>query len=212
MTNYRTPTAETMSSLDEAFNHFNCSLFENRLPACMITLQRKRGARGYFWADQFQHRDDGDRTHEIAMNPESMGRTLPEVLSTLVHEMTHLEQQEYGRPGKGGHHNREWVGLMERIGLIPTATGEIGGPQTGRKVTHVIEEGGLFAASCAGLEASGFSLPWFTDAAGAVAKAKKKDLSKVKHTCPSCDARAWAKLGSRLICGECNEDMVGEEE
>lgn len=211
MTNYRTPTAETYDALDRAFNHFNGELFQWRLPACLITLQRKRGARGYFWADQFKHREDGDRTHEIAMNPESMGRTIPEVLSTLVHEMTHLEQQEFGTPGKGGHHNKEWVGLMEKVGLIPTATGEIGGPQTGRKVTHVIEEGGLFDQSCQRLIDSGFALPWFTEGAQGAEKAKKKDLSKVKFQCPCCEARAWAKLGSRLICGECNEEMESEE-
>ena len=50
----------------------------------------------------------------------------------LVHEMTHLEQEEYGKPGKKGHHNREWVGLMERVGLIPSDTGAPGGKQTGR--------------------------------------------------------------------------------
>lgn len=212
MSNYQTPTAETYAALDRAFNFFNGELFDHRLPACMITLQRKRGARGYFWAEQFKHREDGDRSHEIALNPESMGRTIPEVLSTLVHEMTHLEQQEYGQPGKGGFHNREWVGLMERIGLIPTATGEIGGAQTGRKVTHVIDEGGAFDVSCQKLMATGFALPWFTEAAErGAASAKKKDLSKVKHECPACQAKAWAKIGSNLMCGDCDEHMVAEE-
>ena len=210
MTNYRTPTAETYASLDEAFNHFNHELFGDRLPACLITLQRKRGARGYFWAEQFKHREDGDRAHEIAMNPESMGRTIPEVLSTLVHEMTHLEQQEFGTPGKGGHHNKEWGELMDRVGLTPTSTGEPGGARTGRKVTHMIVEGGLFDLSCQRLIDSGFALPWFTEGAAAADKAKKKDLSKVKFQCPCCEARAWAKLGSRLICGDCNEEMEGD--
>ena len=208
MTNWQTPTAETYAGLDRAFNHFNEKLFDNRLPPVMFTLTRKRGAHGYFWAEQFKHREDGDPTHEIALNPNTMDRTIEAVLSTLVHEMTHLEQQEYGTPGKKGHHNKEWVKLMERVGLIPSDTGMPGGKQTGRKVTHYIDEQGPFVVAFQ--ELMPFDLPYFTqktDTAGA----KKKDLSKVKRTCPCCDAKAWAKQGMRIICGECDEEMVEEE-
>ena len=207
MTNWQTPTAETYAGLDRAFNHFNEKLFDNRLPPVMFTLTRKRGAHGYFWAEQFKHREDGDPTHEIALNPNTMDRTIEAVLSTLVHEMTHLEQQEYGTPGKKGHHNKEWVKLMERVGLIPSDTGMPGGKQTGRKVTHYIDEQGPFVVAFQ--ELMPFDLPYFTqktDTAGA----KKKDLSKVKRECPCCNAKAWAKQGMRIICGECDEEMVEE--
>lgn len=205
MTNYQTPTAETYNGLQKAFDHFNEKLFEKRLPPVMFTLTRKRGAHGYFWAEQFNHRD-GDTTHEIALNPMSMDRSIEAVLSTLVHEMTHLEQQEYGTPSKGGHHNMAWAELMLRVGLTPTDTGAEGGKMTGRKVTHMIDAGGPF--ECAMAELMPFDIPYFTRPA---AKAeKKKDLSKVKHQC-SCGNKAWAKQGSSLICGDCNEEMVGEE-
>ena len=208
--NYQTPTIETYTGLETAFKHFNDRLFDNRLPPVLFTLTRKRGAHGYFWAEQFKHRTDGDTTHEIALNPNTMDRTLEAVLSTLVHEMTHLEQQEYGTPGKKGHHNKEWVKLMERVGLIPSDTGEPGGKQTGRKVTHYIDPEGVFVDALQELTDAGFDLPYFTapvDAGGA----KKKDLSKIKRTCPCCDAKAWAKQGMRIICGDCEQDMIEEE-
>lgn len=209
MTNYQTPTAETYKALDRAFNHFNKTLFDHRLPSVLFTLTRKRNAHGYFWAEQFKHREDGDRTHEIALNPNTMDRTLEAVLSTLVHEMTHLEQEEYGEhKPKGGNHNKEWVGLMERVGLIPSDTGEPGGKQTGRKMTHYIDEAGPFAAAMADLVAGGYSLPYFTQPK--VAAEKKKDLSKVKFTCQCCGSKAWAKIGTRIICGDCDEEMQGE--
>lgn len=119
MTNWQTPTAETYTGLDRAFDHFNKALFEERLPPVVFTLTRKRNTHGYFWAEQFAHRADGDTTHEIALNPNTMSRDLKDVLSTLVHEMTHLEQQEFGKPSKNGHHNKEWVKLMERVGTDP---------------------------------------------------------------------------------------------
>lgn len=208
-TNWQTPTAETYDALDRAFNHFNKTLFEDRLPPVLFTLRASRKAYGYFWAEQFAHREDGDATHEIALNPATMDRTLEAVLSTLVHEMTHLEQQEFGKPGKKGHHNRAWVQLMLNVGLIPSNTGEPGGKQTGRQMTHYVEPDGAFEKSCAELKDTGFDLPYFTKAREAVAK--KKDTSKVKHTCPACDFKAWAKQGANLICGDCNEQLIGEE-
>lgn len=208
--NYQTPTVETYEGLEKAFNHFNDRLFENRLPPVMITLTRKRGFHGYFWPEQFKHREDGDSTHEIALNPNTMDRTLDAVLSTLVHEMTHLEQHEFGHPGKKGHHNREWVQLMHRVGLIPSDTGEPGGKQTGRKMTQYIDPMGVFVDAMQELQDGGFDLPYFT-APVAAGEAKKKDLSKVKRTCPCCDAKAWAKHGMRIICGDCEQDMVEED-
>lgn len=202
--NYQTPTAETYAGLEKAFNHFNKALFDNRLSPVMFTLTRKRGAHGYFWAEQFSHRD-GDKTHEIALNPQTMDRTIDAVLSTLVHEMTHLEQQEYGTPSKNGHHNQAWAGLMMRVGLTPD-NGQ--GGMTGRKVSHTIDAGGAFELAMADLMP--FDLPYFTQPKEKTGE-KKKDLSKVKHQCPTCDAKAWAKMGSRLICGDCDELMIGEE-
>ena len=76
----------------------------------------------------------GGYTDEIALNPAHFkGRSQREVFSTLVHEMVHLEQHHFGHPSRAGYHNREWVHWMERVGLIPSATGEPGGRQLGNK-------------------------------------------------------------------------------
>ena len=201
--NYQTPTAETYAGLEKAFDHFNKTLFNSRLSPVMFTLTRRRGAHGYFWAEQFSHRD-GDKTHEIALNPQTMDREIGAVLSTLVHEMTHLEQEEYGTPSKNGHHNQEWAELMLRVGLT---TDNFKGGMTGRKVSHTINAGGAFELAMADLMP--FDIPYFTQPREKVVA--KKDNSKVKHTCPACAAKAWAKVGSRLICGDCNEYMEGED-
>lgn len=206
---YDTPTVQTYSALDRAFTHFNKHLFNYRLPDVHLVIHRKRGARGYFWADQFKHRESGERIDEIALNPESMGRTLPEILSTLVHEMVHLRQQHEGKPSKSGH-NQEWGKMMDEIGLTPTSTGAEGGKRTGRKVTHMIVPGGPFDTFCAQLITTGFDLPWFTEAAERAPK--KTDTSKIKHTCPDCEANAWGKLGIKLICGTCDQRMLADGE
>lgn len=206
MTQTDSPTIEAHRALDRAFDYFNADLFAGSLTPVLITLNRKRGAHGYYWAQQFHSREDKDRLPEIAMNPESMSRPVRDVLSTLVHEMAHHWQQLYGTPGKAGYHNAEWGSKMDALGLTPTADGMPGGRRTGKRVTHWIIPGGAFDVSCADLLQSGFSLDWF--ACGGLSRPKKPDMSKVKHTCPSCDARAWAKIGSHLICGDCDAKMV----
>lgn len=148
------------------------------------------------------------------MNPETFaGRTDTEILSTLVHEMTHLQQHHFGKPSRNGYHNKAWAALMLAVGLIPSATGQPGGAQTGQNMTHYIEEGGAFARACAQLLAGGFVFRY--QAAGRGLKggsaAKKKRASKTKYSCAECGQNAWAKPGAKLICGECRQPMIAED-
>ncbi len=97
------PTKETYSELQKAYDHFNQTLFSNKLPACLITLQRKPHTAGYFSPDRFQHTRTKAVTDEIAMNPDHFKtRDLSNVLSTLVHEMVHLQQAYFGNPSRKG--------------------------------------------------------------------------------------------------------------
>jgi predicted SprT family Zn-dependent metalloprotease len=108
-------------------------------------MQRRRGSRGYFANSRFSHRRDDEVIDEIALNPATfLDCTDREIVSTAVHEMVHQWQHMFGKPGRRGYHNREWARKMVEIGLIPSHTGEPGGKQTGQRVSHHIEEGGLF--------------------------------------------------------------------
>lgn len=208
------PTALSFNSLQTAFDFFNRELFGGKLPPAMILLHRKRHANGYFWAERFGHRDLKDqKLHEIALNPTTMrGRSDTDVLSTLVHEMCHHEQQCFGKPGKGAYHNAEWATMMDRVGLTPRAidrTGMKTDGRTGTKVSHDIALDGPFAKACAALLKTGFSLPYservFTAAEKTRATVKK--ASKTKYTCPSCDMAVWGKPGLSVGCIDCDEAM-----
>lgn len=208
-------TASTLRTYDElnlAYAHFNRELFGGDLPDCLITMQRKSKAYGYFAGGRFGTRDGDEVTDEIALNPTHFrNRTIEQSLSTLVHEMTHLQQHHQGKPSRTGYHNKEWAGLMLAVGLIPSDTGELGGKMVGQNMTHCIEIGGPFEQSCARLIAAGFTLPiielWSEQDSAAK---KKKAASKTKYTCMSCAANAWAKPGMNLVCGDCDEKMEDE--
>jgi predicted SprT family Zn-dependent metalloprotease len=199
------PSKQMYDSLHKAFDHFNKTLFGGELPPVILVVHRKRNAHGYFWAEQWNAKDGEDKLPEIALNPETMGRDEKEVLSTLVHEMVHHQQESFGTPPKTAYHNKEWADMMEAVGLIPTTTGERGGPRTGRNCTHVIDEGGVFDVECDKLmKQKSFDMSWFVRPQ---VKAKKRDLTKVKHTCPSCQTNIWGKLGINVECGGCEEVM-----
>ena len=208
-----------------AYAFFNDKLFAGRLPECMILIHRKRNARGYFWAEQWKHKTSDEGRHEIAMNPDNFGnRDTKDILSTLVHEMTHLEQQVFGKPSRNSHHNREWVKMMLAVDLLPYDVRRENKPtfvdgvipdikyQTGPKVSHVVIPGGAFDKACDELLATGVDITWTTHERSAADKAlaKQKRASKTKFTCPDCGQNAWAKPDAHLICGHCGVEMEDE--
>lgn len=213
------PTQETYSALQAAYEHFNRELFAGALPECLITLQRKeKRMYGYFWEQRFEEIDGEQKTDEIAMNPQHFKQRTPEeVLSTLAHEMTHQWQAHCGTPSRNAYHNREWAEKMESIGLMPSNTGIPGGKKTGQQMTHYIISGGLFERVCAALLFDGFHLSWGeivadidenqVEKGGGSGKGK---TTRVRFTCPACDANAWGKPTLKLICGDCLVLMIAE--
>lgn len=208
------PTQCTYDSLTQAYDFFNAKLFDSTLPTCLITMQRKNKAYGYFSGDRFGTRDGNGKTDEIALNPSHFkARTTEQILSTLAHEMAHLRQHHQGKPSRTAYHNKEWAQSMHDIGLIPSDTGAPGGKETGQKVSHYIEPGGKFATVCAELLATGFDLS-YVELGESDSAARKKSASKTKYTCPGCALNVWAKPETRVICGECDLTLEadGQEE
>jgi predicted SprT family Zn-dependent metalloprotease len=208
-----TPTQRTYKTLDDAYRFFNERLFGGKLPGCLITMQRSKQAYGYFAGGRFGSRDGQEVTDEIALNPSHFHeRTTEQSLSTLVHEMAHLQQHHFGTPSRNGYHNKEWARMMRAVGLIPSDTGAAGGREVGQKVSHYIEAYGAFHRACAELMAHGFDALYVERwSEGDAAKRKKKTASKTKYTCPTCAVNAWAKPQTSLICGDCREEMEAEE-
>ena len=201
------PTKETYTELQKAYDYFNRTLFKEVLPQCLITLQRKGRTRGYFSLQRFQHTTRKDiLADEIAMNPDHFKKqSLAKVLSTLVHEMVHVQQAYFGTPSRQGYHNRQWADMMDAVGLVPSSTGEVGGERTGQRVTHYIAREGKFDVACKEFLATGFKLSW-ADKFG-----DEKDLlpivGRIKYTCKDCGLNAWAKQNIILICGECKKAL-----
>lgn len=215
------PTTESYQALTWAYGHFNTTMFGGSLPPCIITMPRtRRRVRGFFSGKSWANATGTSTTHEIALNPmHFQSRSMEGVLSTLVHEMIHLMQEEFGKPGRGRYHNKQWANWMRQVGLIPSDTGKPGGKEIGESVSHYVEEGGPFQQSCQKLLATGFTIPWHLvtpesdegkegddDDEQGVAKTKRK--SKTKYSCRGCHLNSWAKPDARMMCMECELQML----
>lgn len=203
------PTNEVYESLQKAYEFFNKELFSGALPSCLITMQRKGKARGYFCAERFETRNGQSyKVHEIALNPTLFReRSDSEIISTLVHEMIHLWQEEQGTAPRKAYHNKEWARRMEEVGLIPSNTGEEGGRKTGHSVSHYIVSGGKFDKLVKTLLKDNLSVVYQDSPEMKITR--KKNRNKIKYSCPECGINAWGKPGVNLLCGNDKAQLVG---
>ena len=219
---YVIPTKQTYNELQEAYDYFNIRLFNGELPNCLLTLQRKSGrVYGFFAPERFSNAVGNSKTDELAMNPMHFHkRSIEDVLSTLAHEMVHVWQAHYGKPGRRGYHNKEWGRKMMQIGLLPSNTGKPGGKTTGEQMSHYIESNGLFDSVGKGFLARGFRLSWAeggqeiepettTIEVGKKNKPQNKS-NRYKYTCIKCRNNAWGKLNLKIFCGVCMQPYYCE--
>lgn len=223
-----TPTRETYTELQHAYDVFNRELFAGELPHCLITLQRKsRRTYGYFSHRRFA-RGDGTTTDEIAMNPMWFKeRDLMEALQTLAHEMCHLWQAHFGTPSRSGYHNHEWAAKMQAIGLMPSSTGKPGGAIVGQHMADYVIELGAFERVAGKLIADGFALTWHdvrvveedaapvtapTGTGAGPAPSRPAPLTtagkRTKYVCPACRAAVWGRRGLYIACLPCAQPLT----
>jgi predicted SprT family Zn-dependent metalloprotease len=200
-----TPTKQAYARLDAAYDFFNKRLFDGKLPRCLITMQRHRGTYGYFCGERFERAGESEEVaDEMALNPDHFdGRSQEDGLSTLVHEMVHVWQFHFGKPplDRDGYHNKQWAAMMKDVGLIPSDTGKPGGAETGRGMSHYIEEGGPFAVACAAYLKTGEAFLYRSRSSTG------RDRSKKRYICPKCKLTVWGQFGIHLICGTCSARM-----
>lgn len=222
-----TPTEQQFKSLNGAYKYFNRKLFNNELPGCILNFSRLKGTHGFLAPERWKRVGEEEfSTHEISLTPTTLYRTPIEIFSTLVHEMCHLWQWEFGNPSRNGYHNKEWAAKMIEVGLIPSHTGKPDGKMTGQRMTHYIEEGGSYQSAFEKMPER-YVLP-FTSLDGEVMKRliegndpsgsdgepsdKKKRLAKLrpvsrnktKYSCPGCKVNVWGKPGLKIRCEDCD--------
>jgi len=206
------PTSAIYQQLKIPFIYFNKTLFNDELPDCVLTLtHNSKRTLGYFRPYGFKHKG-GKFTDEIAMNPRIfLCDDLSYVLSIIVHEMTHMWKQHFGKKRcKGGYHCKEWGAKMDLLGLPPSNTGKPGGRRTGYQMMHYIEKDGVFDKACQSLLSQGFAMNWGFAQQQLINRENEKDKrqkNKAKYSCQICGLNAWAKPQVKIACVTCSALM-----
>jgi len=220
------PTTHQFTKYQKLYDYYNQKLFNKELPFCLLILSR-RMARvcGHFSKDRWRD-EKGNKTHEINLNPVYLARAEEmDICQTLVHEMVHLWQYEFGKPSRRGYHNKEWAAKMQSVGLMPSDTGMPGGKITGERMSDYPIVGGIFekvykempkdlmlpfksaepigeleflAALIGNSEEVGTAAP-------VVAPTKR---NKTKYTCLHCKANVWGKPELEVICRSCLQEAI----
>ena len=223
------PTTLQWNAYQQIFNYFNRELFSDQLPNVVLNFSRMKRTHGFFAPRRWKGNKEDIRAHEISLNPQGIARGPKEVLTTLVHEMVHLWQEEFGKPSRSGYHNKQWADKMEQVGLIPTDTGFIGGKRTGQHMTHCIKKGGRYEKAFEAMPGD-YLLPFTAveyqasriqppvegkeDPAGpgtggeGEEEPPKSPKQKIKYTCPACNINVWGKPALNINCNDCNQLLI----
>ena len=211
------PTLEIANSFQTAFDYFNKHLFENELPQANITLNRKEGANGYYSKERFIERSTstppivwGNALDEIAMNPDTFGRSDKQILATLVHEMCHHWQFHHGisKAKTPGYHNKEWAKKMVKVGLLPISK-TTGSKGTGLHVGTEIIGDEKFDKLCTEFLAKyPFDLKYASKFSGKKKERKTHTKYSFRYECPLCNNWAKAPIDTNIVCGDCIEPMA----
>jgi hypothetical protein len=200
-------TTNQFTAVQNIYSYFNEKMFDGKLNNCLLNFSRMSKAYGFFAPKRWGVLEDKSMVHEISLNPDHLTREPKAVIGTLVHEMVHLWQEDFGQPS-AGYHNKEWAEKMKTVGLYPSNTGEVGGKETGKNCSHYIIEGGLYDVLFNEMPES-YLYPLVANPFSK--KAAKAGKNKTKYTCPSCDANIWGKDGLIVTCNECDEYFIKSE-
>jgi len=198
-------TIDQTEAFQNQWIYLNLEFFDGELSPCLLNFSRKSKAFGFFAPDRWVQ--GSDVKPEISLNPSYLSMRPPiETVSTLLHEMVHQWQAEFGKPSRSGYHNKEWSREMERVGLIPSTTGAPGGKKTGQRVSHYVYPGGVFEQAFKAMP-PGYWFPWMCSeaVASSVGGKGKSKKAKTKYLCSGCNTNVWGKPNLQLACVACND-------
>lgn len=118
------------NELYRAFDHFNKTFADNKLPKPVITIQESGRKNAYGWFGQGFWFDKELETGvpEINLSAEYVARGAEQVLETLLHEMAHFYNavNNIRDCSSGQYHNKHFKSAAEKFGLKVTREGARG--------------------------------------------------------------------------------------
>lgn len=213
---------ESIKELDRIFAFFNKEFYNSELQKPIILIQsngRNTNVLGWCTTQKlWRDREKTESYYEITICAEYLNRNIEEVIATLLHEMVHLHnlQNDIKDVSRGkSYHNKRFKRVAEdKGGLIIEYDKRIGWSITTlkdstkdliRKLKPKIE---LFKVA----RQNALEIEIEDGEEEGEDKKKKKKSSMRKYVCPTCDIIIRATKDVNVICGECGQTFVKEDD
>lgn len=212
--------------LHKAFDLANKQYFNNKLPLPAITIQsagNRKLAMGWCTTSEVWGDKEGDhKLYEINLSAEYIDVSFTETMDTLMHEMVHLYNlvngiQDVSR--NGTYHNKRFLERAKKSGFVYNH------PSPDK--TYGFSDVRLSDATVATLKEWPINHDIFSigrkhhhyyanledgQEPERAAQQTKKIKTTYKWSCPSCNLiMRSTKPDVNVICGECNESLLGED-
>ena len=190
------------SDLFEIFNKLNDYFFQSKLsvPIISLVIMESKDATGSLLPFLFADKKEKD-VHLLKMNIMYFNRSSKYIILTLLHEMTHIWQLEYGTiSSKFSYHNKEFSEKMESFGIEIKNIINIKSC-VGYRVSSIVIKGGSYDKFF-NEHLSEYDISILNEVKNESSKVYKKNKSL--YVCDICNARVWGKPGLLINCPECN--------
>lgn len=200
--------------LEKMYRELNNDRFNGELEECIITIQSARGSYGHVTCGKVWKVNGMSvqaNRYELNIAAEELNRPIENVVSTLLHEMTHIynmmhDIQDCSRGNT--YHNKKFKEKAESVGLRIDHDKKYGWTITSpteELIDYVIEKGwtdillnrgrGIDMVSRKGGETDGEQ------------QVGKRPSSTRKYMCPCCHNSVRATKAVNIICADCGQLM-----
>ena len=205
-------TSRLTGQLEHLFNILNSELFNDELPAVIISVNPTPKVYGHYTTFDAWQFADGTSRREINIGSGTLSLDLCEIAGVMVHEMCHcyadtcLHVQDCGQNGQ--YHNRIFRDIAVSHGLLCSHDARYGWTITSpadELIDLVAEHDELRDIEMFRPDIGGCGCHGGHGSTGAAAPAKQ---SSRKLVCPCCNTIIRATKTVRVICADCMELFV----
>lgn len=202
--------------LEKIYREIDKDSFGGVLETPIITIQSTPGAYGHVTVHRTWKRKE-DWAHELNISADWLTRPIEEVVATMIHEMVHIYNIQYGIQdcSRGGsYHNRKFKEEAEKHMIRVEKSEKYGWTitsPTDELLEYIMDKGwgeiltgknplyGLLGVS--GGKGTGATIKPTEDG-----KEPRKGNSR-RYQCPKCKNIVRATKDLNIICGDCNVDF-----
>ena len=199
--------------LNYMFDLINETFFESALSKLTITIQSTPKAFGHFVAKSDTWISPEESSCEINMGAGTLARPIEDTVGTLLHEMVHYWNftrgiKDCSRSGK--YHNRKFKEAAEAKGLRVIKNKNYGWAQTEptEQIHDFVEKHSLTSIQI--FRNEGYFYVKGGNEDNEDEEPQKKKSSTRKYICPCCETSVRATRTVRIMCMECEEEMIEE--